>query len=388
LYLTPQGQKESLVTETDIAGMYRFSADSGTYTLRVEDKEHGVANAGPFAVVKGGVTRIDLLLKPRETPQAQFFDEPQFTVAGVTDNTYRGGHGSDTVLRSTEELAKATASLGIKAADSNAAEPHHALGETNERAGHPLEAVKEFQLAAELNPSERNVFDWGTELLSHRAPQAAAEVFTKGYRLFPESVRMLLGMGTACYGQGSYREAARWFFRAADLVPDDPTPYSFLNQVEVLEITESEGYRKRMARFARLQPGNALANYYYAVSLWKGRAENAAVVEEVQALLEKAVALDAHLGRAYLQLGIVYAAEQKYREAVRAYQKAVDEEPGLPEAHYRLSEAYRITGDRLKAEQELSTYHQLSKESAEEVERERREVRQFVIALRKANPPQ
>ena len=64
-------------------------------------------------------------------------------------------------------------------------------------------------------------------------------------------------MGTACYGQGSYKEAARWFFEAADLSPSDPTSLLFLGKVEVLEITESAGYRERMARFARLQPDNA-----------------------------------------------------------------------------------------------------------------------------------
>jgi len=46
-----------------------------------------------------------------EAPAPEFFDEPQFTVAGVTQATNSGGHGSDTVLRTTEALAKATVSL-------------------------------------------------------------------------------------------------------------------------------------------------------------------------------------------------------------------------------------------------------------------------------------
>ena len=37
----------------------------------------------------------------------QFFDQPQFAVAGVTDTTNLGGHGSDTVVRTRETLAKA-----------------------------------------------------------------------------------------------------------------------------------------------------------------------------------------------------------------------------------------------------------------------------------------
>src|SRR5882762_8942700 len=45
-------------------------------------------------------------------PAPEFFDEPQFTVAGVTDPTNLGGHGSDTTVRTRESLAKATATLG------------------------------------------------------------------------------------------------------------------------------------------------------------------------------------------------------------------------------------------------------------------------------------
>jgi len=40
-----------------------------------------------------------------------FYDEPQFTVAGVADANNLGGHGSDTVVRTKEALAKDTVSL-------------------------------------------------------------------------------------------------------------------------------------------------------------------------------------------------------------------------------------------------------------------------------------
>ena len=321
--------------------------------------------------------------------QPQFFDEPQFIVAGVSDNTYRGGHGSDTVLRSAEALAKETASLASGTPATNAGDPHHALAEANERSGHPVEAVHEFQRAAELNPSEPNLFDWGTELLAHHAPEPAAEVFTKGVRLFPHSVRMLLGLATAWYAAGSNEQAAQCFFKAADLNPSDPNPYLFLSQVQSRQITESAGYLERLARFARLHPRNALANYYYAVTLWNRRRspDDFEASEKARNLLQKALALDPHLGPAYLQLGILDADERKYPEAILAYQEAISASPNLEEAHYRLSEAYRITGNRLEAEQELALYNRLSKQSAEEVERERREVQQFVIALRSQSPP-
>ena len=145
-----------------------------------------------------------------------FFDEPHFTVAGVTEAASAGGHGSDTVLRTSEALAKSTlllseessrvtslpASLESKATlqaglarNPKDARLRHSLAEVEEKLGDPLAAVRDYQRAAELDPSEPNLFDWGTELLNHRALEPAQEVFAEGNSLFPKSVRMLIALG-------------------------------------------------------------------------------------------------------------------------------------------------------------------------------------------------
>lgn len=388
VYVERSGEKEFLAAQTDAAGVYRFTVPSGAYTVRAESDGKGEASVGPVSVARGKVTNIDLVFEPSALAEPQFFDEPKFTVAGVTDYTYRGAHGSGADLRSTETLTKAAASLSNVPANPNPAEPHHVLAEFDERSGHPLEAVREFQRAVELNPSEPNLFDWGTELLTHRAPQPAAEVFTKGVRLFPRSARMLLGLATAWYAAGSYAQAAQCFFKAADLDPNDPNPYLFLGKVQSREITQSAGYEERMARFRKLQPDNSLANYYYAVSIWNQcrGPENCEASAQARALLEQAVTLDPHFGRAFLELGIIDAAQGNYSKAMPAYREAIAADPELEEAHYRLSEAYRMTGDRVRANQELAVYNRLSKQSAEKLERDRQEVQQFVVALRGQSP--
>lgn len=320
-----------------------------------------------------------------QASKPEYFDEPQFIVSGVTDYSYRGGHGSDSVLRSTEALTKATASLSKPSpASGGEAERHHSLADADEQQGNALDAVHEFEHAAELDPSERNVFDWGAELLKHRAPDPAIEVFTKGTRLFPDSTRMLLGLGAAFYARGKYNEAARRFFEALDLHPTDPIPYVFLSKMRVNEITQSEAYMDKFARFAKLQPDNALANYYYADCLWKRRTspEESTTTKQVRLLLEKAIRLDANLAPAYLLLGTVHAQQKGFPNAISAYRKAVELDPGLEEAHYRLSQAYTLSGEKVKAQTELEVYQQLSNESAKKSERERRELQQFVFTLR------
>jgi tetratricopeptide (TPR) repeat protein len=296
----------------------------------------------------------------------QYFDEPNFIVAGVADPSQRGGHGSDPVLRSAEALARETASLRTGPSAADAAE----------KQGNALEAARELQRAAELDPSERNLFDWGTELLTHRAADQAVEVFTNGHRLFPRSTRMLLGLAVALYSRGSYDQAAPRFFEAADLNPSDPAPYLFLGKISNGPITHSGGYAERLERFARLHPENAWANYYYAATLTR-------TSPKARALLEKAVRLDPKLGDAFLLLGIVYADEGNLTKAISAYKSAIDATPPMEEAHYRLAQAYRKTGEPAKAQKEIGLYQELSRQAAQKLERERAEIQQFVFGLKR-----
>ncbi len=340
----------------------------------------------------------------------EFFDEPQFIVAGVTDAYTPGGHGSDTVVRTKEALAKDTASLSGDAAAShftaksnaeaerslsaalehepNSAGLHHSLGDVEEKLGNPLEAVREYQRAAALDPSEPNLFDWGAELLIHRAFEPASEVFTQGNHLFPRSVRMLVGLGVAWYDRGAYGQAAQHLCEASDLNPADPNPYLFMGKIQTIEMTQPEGMGDRLERFARLQPENALANYYYAVSVWQQRRgpEDAETSARVESLLEKAVHLDPKLAPAYLELGILYSERKDWHRAILFFQKATAANPQLEEAHYRLAQAYRQTGEKLKAEQELQLHAQIKRTTAEQAERERREIREFVYTLRNQSP--
>ncbi len=298
---------------------------------------------------------------PNPQSPPPYFDEPKFIVAGVTDPSQSGGHGSDPVLRSAESLAKATAALRT--------------GTTTDT--NPLEAVRAYQHAAELDPSEANLFNWGTELLTHRAADQAVEVFTTGHRLFPRSTRTLLGLAVALYSRGDYDQAAQRFFEAADLDPADPAPYLFLGKISSGAIQGLDGYAQRMERFARLHPENAWANYYAAATLISRAPSKARV------LLDKAVRLEPKLGEAFLLLGILNADDGNPSLAIASYQNAIRVSPEMEEAHYRLAMAYRKTGESERAQKELELYQQLQKQSAEALERERSQIQQFVFDLKR-----
>ena len=425
--------EERQTLQADAQGAYKFAAlRAGSYTVRAELKPFGEATAGPFALRKKESKIVDLVLKPMVDSIA-FSDQPKYTVAGVTDHTYVGGHGSDAVKRSAEEVTKATAALSkqpvavsessrrtekalramldsepanFEANDrlgklllaegryrealvylekasqlnSSQADLHRFMADADESLNKPLEAVREYERAAKLDPSEANLFDWGTELLVHQALQPAIDVFNKGVQLFPRSSRMLLGAAAALYARGEYSLAAERFFKATDLDPADPVPYMFLGKLQSSEITGSAAFFERMSRFVALQPQNAWANYYCAMSLWAQRKN--VNDTRVQSLLEEAVRLDSGLGVGYLQLGILYAARQQFPTAIRSYQKAIEIDPSLEQAHYRLAEVYRQMGEAQKAREEDALFRQLAQSSAEQIARERAELQRFVIKLK------
>src|SRR5205807_9940608 len=106
--------------------------------------------------------------------------------------------------------------IGTLLAQQDRVELHHLLGDIDEKQSNALEAVREYQHAAKLNPTEANLFDWGSELLVHRAAEPAIEVFAMGNQMFPRSVRMLVGLGSAWYARGSYDQAAKYLCEASD----------------------------------------------------------------------------------------------------------------------------------------------------------------------------
>jgi len=332
-------------------------------------------------------------------------DKPSFTVAGVTDYTAVGGHGSDTKLRASESLAKETAALkpadsdtrGGDSANANAAnsdaareaESHRLAGDRAEKAGDLLAAEREYEQAVKLDPSEPNYFAWGTELLLHRASRPAAEVFTKGAAAHPKSARMLAGLGAALYATGSYAEAARRVCAASDLQPADPAPYLFLGKMEKAAPNPLPCAAEKLARFAHDQPRDPQANYYLAYSIWKRaqRNESAAYIKRAAELSQAAIEADAKFADAYILLGMTHAAGIDFKGAIELYKKALAADPNSTEAHYRLSQAYRRAGEDEKSKQEVALYEEAQKKETEAVERQRREIRQFLIIMKDQPQP-
>jgi tetratricopeptide (TPR) repeat protein len=416
--LQPKNSPTSLTATTGADGRYSFvRLATGIYSLHAAKKGYRDADIPSVVIKAPEAATEDLVLGVDPIAAPQFFDQPQFTVSGVTDTTSLGGHGSDTVVRTRDSIAKDTATLSKPGTSSSAVPPdierslqtrnytqaredvrsllarqdkpelHHILADVDEKLGNSLEAVHEYQRAAEIDPSEPYIFDWGSELLLHHAPEPAEAVFTHGARLFPQSVRMLIGVGAASFARGANDQAVQQICAASDLNPDDPNPYLFLGKILSVEKIPSEDVLGRLHRFATLQPQNANAHYYYAVALWKRRdPQDHARASQVESELADAIRLDPQFAAAELQLGIVHGDQGDYSGAIPHFERGLQIAPQTEEAHYRLAQAYRQTGQSEKAKAELRAYGLLSKESAQKLEQERHEIRQFVYTLRDQPP--
>jgi tetratricopeptide (TPR) repeat protein len=464
-----------LTGHTASDGMWRFSAvASGKYRIYADAAQTGKTTE----IILGAADHktITLTLRPAAeeasnnsiTADPEFFDEPKFTAAAVTDTSNLGGHGSTTRVPTSEALSRATASLKsdtphpsasadsirelrqqadsqptdfdlnhrvgavlLETGDANGAIPyleraarlktddantyelakayshagnherarttalsllakantgpvHHLLATIEERAGNPLEAAREFQRAAELDPSETNLFDWGSELLLHHALPQATQVFEKGGELFPKSQRIRMALATTRYAAGDDGQAAKFLCEASDLDPANSAPYEFMGRILSTGSVRSDEISARLARFARLQPNNALANYYYALSLWQeGRGQRDVIQnKKIETLLETAVRLDPKLGPAYVQLGILYADAGDTTHAISLLAKAAEVSPDLPDAHYRLSRLYSLRGEKTKAQHEFALYQRTSKAADAELQRQRHEAQQLVFTMK------
>lgn len=266
----------------------------------------------------------------------------------------------------------------------NSAELHNLLGEIEEKDGKFIAAAKEFETAAHLDPSESNLFDWGSELLVHRTLDPAIEVFRDATQRYPNSPRLAIGLGMALYSRANYEDAVRSLLRAVDLDPSDARPYHFLAQAYNSSPAEAEEVIQRFRRFTELQPQNPRAPYYYAMSLWKGRRtqDTGLDLQQIESLLKTALKLDPKFAEAHLQLGNLYSDKKQYAEATPEYLSALKYDSTLSDAHYRLGQIYVHSGEKQQAQEHFEMYQKLRAERMAKVDRQEAEIRQFVYTAK------
>ena len=329
-------------------------------------------NLGEFYVQSGKVAAAIPFLKRAQDIQPADYDN---------------GYDLALAYEQTGKLDDARRQLQALAKVHDTAELHSVLAEVQEKSKNFLAAAQEYEQAANMEPSENNIFDFGAELLLHQTFEPAVAVFRAGAQKYPASVRLTLGLGVALCGDTHCDEAAAQFFRVGDANPSDPLPLLFLGRsYDEFSPAIREQVRARLKKAAETFPQNAQIQYLYAAALWKVHWDDAAAapLPEVESLLQRAIALDPQYGDAYLQLGILLASEQKDADAVPEFRQALKYSANAAPIHYRLFQVLRRLGNTAAARQELAIFEQQRPKEATAAEQQNAAVEQFVYTMKKA----
>lgn len=241
---------------------------------------------------------------------------------------------------------------------------HSLLGEWQEQSGAYSAAAHEYYRAAEIEPSESNIFDLANFLLQHKKYsgylQESVKFFRFGVSKFPRSSKMTVGLGVALYASEEYDEAVKVLCDAVDLAPDDQRPITFLGMARKVSPELAAQVDRRLQEFAERYPQNAAANYEYAVSLWdRGGGELGRNLDKIKALLRQAIARAPQWYEPHYQLGLLYERNAQPEDAIREMRKASALEPAFKPAHFHLAVLYKRVGDQAHAAQESQRARQL-----------------------------
>jgi tetratricopeptide (TPR) repeat protein len=286
---------------------------------------------------------------------------PLLEKARILDpSNFENGYDLGSAYAQTGQWDRARQEINRVVALHDSPELHTLLGEIENKAGNRQAAAGQYQIAAQMEPSEPHIFDFGQSLLTFNS-DAAMTIFSYGVTKFPESARLRVGLGIAYYLYRSYDSAADTLCQAVDMNPTDPRPIEFLGRIEVLSPEKFQQVNRRLETFLKLHPENALVHYELARNLLHppGKRPTSEDAVRGERLLRQAIRLNPRLADAYFELGLIVEDKGQKIEARMLYENAIRLDASQARFHYRLSFVDRALGKKQRADREINRFKQL-----------------------------
>ena len=256
------------------------------------------------------------------------------------------------------------------------------LGDAEEKLGAYQKAAEHYARAADLDPSEANVWAVGVEFLRHWTFEAAITEFEVGTQKFPSSTRMKIGLGAAYFGGARYAPAIPVF---AELLKSDPDNALYAEMLGMAcgAVTEStkEGCTALLT-YAEAHPQDAKASTF-AASMLLTETETVDRTAMARKLLHNAVTAAPKFAEAHYQLGVLKQNQGDWAGSVSDLETAIQLKPDFSQAHYRLALAYWRVGRKQQGQAEMELQKKYSQQEKQDTTNRLRQITTFIVDVQK-----
>ncbi len=199
---------------------------------------------------------------------------------------------------------------------------HYELGLVFEKQGDST-AMNRFHSAYDLDPThQKAIYKIGRYFLAKRNYEASLRYINSGLESYANNVELISLKALNYYWKEDYKEASVWFEKLLDLNESS----QFIHEKLSFCYAEQLLYEKAIVQANRAvdyDPANA-TNLYILGQLYEQVEDFAAAEEWITKALN---ILDQPLNVEYTKLAGVLNRQKKYKEAIAALQKAVNENP-------------------------------------------------------------
>jgi tetratricopeptide (TPR) repeat protein len=279
---------------------------------------------------------------------------------------------------SASSAAKAAAVLASLPAEAMTDQVQALAADAEERAGHFPEALAHFQKAAQMNPSDANLYALDVELLRHWTWPEAIKVANFAAERFPASSHFPVAAGIGYYANGDYKLAIGVFSKLLGTDPNNATYADLLGRsCSLLAEGETAGCSE-IYRFAERHPGNAVTATYAAVAILHEPSDTHDLAKAT-ALLHAATTADPNYAEAWFQMGVLDQTQLRWQDSVTDLKRSIELRPRSAEAHYRLSRAYAHLGHKDEAQAEIALHQTYSQQAKDSLNARMQEVMTFIL---------
>jgi len=188
------------------------------------------------------------------------------------------------------------------------AELHVLLAEVRESERQPVEAVAGSRVSTcggDGSRARRICLSGARSFLLHHAYAPAAEVFAKGHRLYPKSVRTLVGLGSAAYAQ-DLNEASGALAAGGnrDGSHGPAGPYQFLAKLQEVAKSEPQEWVEAFQRYGGAAAGGCAGALLPGSWRWKSRGEASGILPRARRSCRTAITIDPRLGGCHIEIGV------------------------------------------------------------------------------------